>query len=188
MLLRMYLPRNWKFGSALSKLRNFGGGGVLNPLRYATDIKVLGSLEISVSTYQSTWFAPSQTTWISVSLPFLKSPAYIHSINKTIRTTRLKTRARTRSPVSGAMSLPNCTRVLRKRFILPSVRPLLLVPCRCESKSDSDRAADGGNGGLRLPAIYIKLRPLLIAKISLTKTSSYLGEDVFIYTFLSFSK
>jgi hypothetical protein len=30
-LLRMYFPRNWEFGSALSKLRNFGvGGGGLN--------------------------------------------------------------------------------------------------------------------------------------------------------------
>jgi hypothetical protein len=28
-LLRMYIPRNWEFGSALSKLRNFGEG--LNP-------------------------------------------------------------------------------------------------------------------------------------------------------------
>jgi hypothetical protein len=29
-LLRMYVyfPRNWEFGSALSKLRNFGGEGV----------------------------------------------------------------------------------------------------------------------------------------------------------------
>jgi hypothetical protein len=26
-LLGMYFPRNWEFGSALSKLRNFGGGG-----------------------------------------------------------------------------------------------------------------------------------------------------------------
>jgi hypothetical protein len=26
-LLRMYFPRNWEFGSALSKLWNFGGGG-----------------------------------------------------------------------------------------------------------------------------------------------------------------
>jgi hypothetical protein len=25
-LLRMYFPRNWEFGSALPKLRNFGGG------------------------------------------------------------------------------------------------------------------------------------------------------------------
>jgi hypothetical protein len=25
-LLRMYFPRNWEFGSALLKLRNFGGG------------------------------------------------------------------------------------------------------------------------------------------------------------------
>jgi hypothetical protein len=30
-LLRMYFPQNWEFGSALSKLRNFGGGGVWNP-------------------------------------------------------------------------------------------------------------------------------------------------------------
>jgi hypothetical protein len=27
-LLRMYFPWNWEFGSALSKLRNFGGRGV----------------------------------------------------------------------------------------------------------------------------------------------------------------
>jgi hypothetical protein len=25
-LLRMYIPRNWEFGSTLEKLRNFGGG------------------------------------------------------------------------------------------------------------------------------------------------------------------
>jgi hypothetical protein len=25
-LLRMYIPRNWEFGSAVSKLRNFGKG------------------------------------------------------------------------------------------------------------------------------------------------------------------
>ena len=38
-LLRMYFPWNWEFGSALSKLRNFGGGrglNTLNPPRYAT--------------------------------------------------------------------------------------------------------------------------------------------------------
>jgi hypothetical protein len=27
----MYFPRNWEFSSALSKLRNFGGGGVESP-------------------------------------------------------------------------------------------------------------------------------------------------------------
>jgi hypothetical protein len=35
----MYFPRTWEFGSALSKLRNFGGGGGLKPQhppRYAT--------------------------------------------------------------------------------------------------------------------------------------------------------
>jgi hypothetical protein len=30
-LLRIYFLRNWQFGSALSKLRNFGGEGGLNP-------------------------------------------------------------------------------------------------------------------------------------------------------------
>jgi hypothetical protein len=31
-LLWMYIPRNWEFGLALSKVRNFGeGGGALNP-------------------------------------------------------------------------------------------------------------------------------------------------------------
>jgi hypothetical protein len=37
----MYIPRNWEFGSALSKLRNFGGWGGLNPLtpRYATALQ-----------------------------------------------------------------------------------------------------------------------------------------------------
>jgi hypothetical protein len=29
--LGMYFPRNWEFGSALSKLPNFGGGGVWTP-------------------------------------------------------------------------------------------------------------------------------------------------------------
>jgi hypothetical protein len=30
-LLRMYIPRNWEFGSALVKLRKFGGGGGVEP-------------------------------------------------------------------------------------------------------------------------------------------------------------
>jgi hypothetical protein len=30
-LLRMFIPRNWKFGSALAKLRNFGGWGFKPP-------------------------------------------------------------------------------------------------------------------------------------------------------------
>jgi hypothetical protein len=28
----MYFPRNWEFGSALSKLRNFRGGGLNTPV------------------------------------------------------------------------------------------------------------------------------------------------------------
>jgi hypothetical protein len=35
-LLRMYFPRNREFGSALSKLRNFGGFETPNPPPYAT--------------------------------------------------------------------------------------------------------------------------------------------------------
>jgi hypothetical protein len=30
-LLRVYFPRNWEFGSTLSKIRNFAGGGVFEP-------------------------------------------------------------------------------------------------------------------------------------------------------------
>jgi hypothetical protein len=30
-LLQMYIPRNWEFGPAFLKLRNFGGGGVEPP-------------------------------------------------------------------------------------------------------------------------------------------------------------
>jgi hypothetical protein len=44
MLLRMYIPWNWEFGSALAKPRNFGGGGVeppKPPIRYATGSVVL---------------------------------------------------------------------------------------------------------------------------------------------------
>jgi hypothetical protein len=32
------------------------------------------------------------------------------------------------------------------------------LPCRCESSSDSERAVDGGRGGLRLPEICIKVQ------------------------------
>jgi hypothetical protein len=44
-VLRMYIPRNWEFGSAFSKLRNFGGGGVNSPTppRYATALTVVGN-------------------------------------------------------------------------------------------------------------------------------------------------
>jgi hypothetical protein len=51
--------RNWEFGSALSKLRNFGGGGgPLPPLRYATVLKhdyvyVFSSLIKSLHNFQN---------------------------------------------------------------------------------------------------------------------------------------
>jgi hypothetical protein len=38
--LRIYFPRTWEFGSALTKLRNFGGGVGFNPRipRFATGL------------------------------------------------------------------------------------------------------------------------------------------------------
>jgi hypothetical protein len=80
------------------------------------------------------------------------------------------------------MSLPNWTRVLRNRFILPRVLPLLVVPCRCESKSESDRAADGGKGGLRLPEMCSRVSLLLITKVSETKNLAKLA-DTLVKTF-----
>jgi hypothetical protein len=50
----MYFPRNQEFGSALSKLRNFGGGGGFeppNPPRYTTD--TVNNCNIMVSTVRS---------------------------------------------------------------------------------------------------------------------------------------
>jgi hypothetical protein len=38
-LLRMYFPRNWEFGSALSKLRNLGLGGLNPSPRNATEYR-----------------------------------------------------------------------------------------------------------------------------------------------------
>jgi hypothetical protein len=37
-LLRMYFPRNWEFGSALSKLRKLGGGGLNTPTPLGTPL------------------------------------------------------------------------------------------------------------------------------------------------------
>jgi hypothetical protein len=59
-LLRMYFPRNWEFGSALSKLWNFGGGGVEppNPPGYATadfwyfDVRY-NNISVSISSSES---------------------------------------------------------------------------------------------------------------------------------------
>jgi hypothetical protein len=42
----MYFPRKWEFGSALPKLRNFGGFEPPNPppFRYATDVNQQNAL------------------------------------------------------------------------------------------------------------------------------------------------
>jgi hypothetical protein len=37
-LLWVYFPRNWEFGSALSKLRNFGSGGLNPPTPFGTPL------------------------------------------------------------------------------------------------------------------------------------------------------
>jgi hypothetical protein len=48
-LLWMYFPRNWEFGSASSKLRNFGGsgGGVLTPPPSGTPLSLLEMYQMS---------------------------------------------------------------------------------------------------------------------------------------------
>jgi hypothetical protein len=53
-LLRMYFLRNWEFGSALSKLRNFGG--VNTPPRYATATEMPCDTECSTFTVFFTVF------------------------------------------------------------------------------------------------------------------------------------
>jgi hypothetical protein len=57
-LLWMYIPRNWEFGSALAKLRNFGGGG-LKPqtLPFGTPLEVAtfcSAVEIKVTLFPET--------------------------------------------------------------------------------------------------------------------------------------
>jgi hypothetical protein len=52
-LLRVYFPRNWEFGSALSKLRNFGGRGVEPPPPSVCHWRrVYGSFRTLVTNYQ----------------------------------------------------------------------------------------------------------------------------------------
>jgi hypothetical protein len=49
-LLWMYFPRNWEFGSALSKLRKFGGGEVFEhttPLPLGTPMSLSSSLFVN---------------------------------------------------------------------------------------------------------------------------------------------
>lgn len=56
-------------------------------------------------------------------------------------TTRPSTRLRTRSPISGDMSLPNCCSVVRKRFSLHSCRaPQAGGSCWLESEAVDDMA------------------------------------------------
>jgi hypothetical protein len=45
----MYFPRNWEFSSALSKLRNNGGGGGLNPSDFRNPYS--NFLEVSCEPY-----------------------------------------------------------------------------------------------------------------------------------------
>jgi hypothetical protein len=40
----MYFPRNWEFGSALSKLRNFGGWGRFEPPKPPLGTPLLGAI------------------------------------------------------------------------------------------------------------------------------------------------
>jgi hypothetical protein len=50
MLLRIYFQRNWEFGSALPKLRNFGagGGGGFEHPHPGTPLKIISRFELDV--------------------------------------------------------------------------------------------------------------------------------------------
>lgn len=67
-------------------------------------------------------------------------------------TTRARTRVRTFSPISGEMSLPNCCRVVRKRFSLLSCRaPHVAGSCWLVSEEEEEEAGPlpkrwGGDG------------------------------------------
>ena len=64
-LLRMYFPWNWEFGSALSKLRNFGGGfehtNLPPPLvRHCHIIHQYQELSMVIPSIHGTFFLQSQ--------------------------------------------------------------------------------------------------------------------------------
>jgi hypothetical protein len=60
-LLRMYFPRNWEFGSALSKLQDFGRGlSTPTPPRYATACHNL-NISYSVTKMQKSVGCPVKT-------------------------------------------------------------------------------------------------------------------------------
>jgi hypothetical protein len=54
----MYFPCNWEFGSALSKLRNFGGEGVEPPNPLGTPLFSV----LSCGKYTTLWDVPNYTT------------------------------------------------------------------------------------------------------------------------------
>jgi hypothetical protein len=47
----MYIPRNWEFGSALAKLRNFGGFEHPNPPLHAADHRSAEAIRNAFSDY-----------------------------------------------------------------------------------------------------------------------------------------
>lgn len=86
----------------------------------------------------------------------------------TVEFTSARTRVRTFSPISGEMSLPNCCRVVRKRFSLLSCRaPQVAGNCWLVSADDVEEAGPllnlcGGDGApLRVGGEW--LMPLLNA-------------------------
>lgn len=94
-----------------------------------------------------------------------------------ILTTSARTRVRTFSPISGEMSLPNCCRVVRKRFNLLSCRaPQVAGNCWLVSADDVEEAGPllnlcGGDGApLRVGGEW--LMPLLTKRKTWFKCKS----------------
>lgn len=118
---------------------------------------------------------------------------------ETILTTSAKTRVRTFSPISGEMSLPNCCRVVRKRFNLLSCRaPQVAGNCWFVSADEVEEAGPllnlcGGDGapfrvgGEWLMPLLTKRKPKLKDSVYTTRRplliSSCLCSLSFIYSY-----
>ena len=87
-LLRMYFPRNWEFGSALSKLRNFGGGGFEHPKlppRYATDAWSNSHQVNKIAFYFTLKFSQAKPTAVFSCLLYHVMSAYPRSTMQTFQ-------------------------------------------------------------------------------------------------------
>lgn len=93
-------------------------------------------------------------------------------------TTSPSTSVRTRSPISGEMSLPNCCRVLRKRFSLLSCRaPQAGGRCCVDSEAEHEVAGPLlkplGVDGAPCTAVGEWLPPFITAGVERSRHSGY---------------